>query len=233
LGNPACRFRVLPLRSWHGRYARIAGNSSVFHIHTVHGRLWPVILWATGEGLGTCVAIKCDAAAGLVAAVAGAKHHAGGGGGGAFLVNEFGQVLVPASDGGGRRYLVGELEGNLLFENPFGDEDVDLSECGGLRAGDPWDLPYVGLPFNLSSRSRIYFYQTNRDRGLAIYPPQQDTNLIEALRSVRRSGAARFIVNPAGLVLTKRPAGERWSPEEEWQPVFVGRINRRLWFEKE
>ena len=61
----------------------------------------------------------------------------------------------------------------------------------------------------------------------------QRSDLIEALRSIRRYGAVRFIVNPYGLVLTKRPPAGRWSAEELWEPVFVGKINLDLWFEKE
>ena len=36
-------------------------------------------------------------------AVASAKRFKGGSGGGAFVVNEYGQVIVPSSDGGGAR----------------------------------------------------------------------------------------------------------------------------------
>jgi hypothetical protein len=229
-----CRFNGCRPRIWHGRYSRILGDNSVFHLRHVDGRLWPVIQWDTEDGLAKCGATKCNAAGQLVNSVERAKREAGGTGAGSFIVNEFGQVIVPASDGGGRRYLVGELDGPLLFNNPFDEDDViDLSDCKRLARGDAWARPYVGVPYNLSGRSKIYFYQLDKDGGHSAYPPRQDTNLIAALRSIRRSGPVRFIVNPAGLVLTKRPSGQNWSPEEDWKPVFVGRIDRNVWFEKE
>ena len=47
------------------------------------------------------------------------KRTHGSGPNGPFYINEYGKVLVPASDGGGRRFLAGRLSGKLLFENLF------------------------------------------------------------------------------------------------------------------
>jgi hypothetical protein len=229
-----CCFTECGPKAWNGRYARIPGDSSVFHIRYLNGKWWPVIEWNTEEGLATCAALVCNAAKKLADAVTKAKLLAGGSGGGSFVINEFGQVLVPASDGSGRRYLIGCLEGCLLFENPLNPDDViDLGDNQRLKLGDPWNLPHIGVPYHLSGRSKIYFYQQDEKGGRSVYPPQQDQTLIHALRQLRRTGAVKFIVNPSGLVLTKCPTGERWSPEEHWQSFFVGRLNRKLWFEKE
>lgn len=228
------QFKACRPTSWHGRYARIPGDTSVFHLRSVNGRMWPVIEWSTEDGRGTCPAIRNPATEELADAVGRAKRHAGGDGGGSFLINEFGQVLVPASDGKGQRFLAGHLNGRLLFENPFDPDDViDLGDCSHLQPGDPWKLPYVGIPYNLNGRSQIYFYELNSDGGSPVFPPRQDQSLIQAFRRIRRTGAVRFIVNHAGLVLTKCPNGEQWSADESWQPVFVGQINRSLWFGKE
>ena len=229
-----CHFKSCAPTLWAGRYARIPGDSSVFHLRFAAGRMWPSIEWVTEEGTGTCSAVPCAAAEQLARAVENAKRAAGGSGGGAFVINEFGQVLVPASDGGRRRFLVGQLSGRLVFENPFNNgPPVDLGDAGDLQPGDPWTMPYIGFPYNLNGRSQIYFYRIDDDGGQSVYPPRQDAALIQALRCVRRTGAVRFIVNPAGLVLTKRPKGAQWSPEESWESVFVGRINVNLWFERE
>ena len=228
------QFKACRPTPWAGRYARIPGDNSVFHLRSVGGRLWPTMQWQTEEGIGTCAALPCSAAEQMAQAVEKAKHHAGGGGGGAFVINEFGQVLVPASDGGGRRFLAGQLEGRLLFENPFEpDTPIDLGDTSKSRSGDPWKLPYVGFPYNLNGRSQIYFYRIGEDGGQSVYPQQQDTTLIQSLRRIRRTGPVRFLVNPAGVVLTKRPEGEHWTPEESWEPVYVGRIDPSRWFEKE
>src|SRR5436309_6758045 len=95
-------------RPWEGRYARIPGDRSVFHVQTCGGRWCPVILWHREEELGTCAAIDSPAVRRLTEAVTAAKRQLGAAGGGSFQINEFGQVLVPASDNSGRRLLVGE-----------------------------------------------------------------------------------------------------------------------------
>ena len=64
------------------------------------------------------------------------------------------------------------------------------------------------------------------------YPPHQDQDLIEAIREVRHWGSVKFVVNPFGLVLTKRPERQQWD-EEKWDPVYVGRIDYQQWFAKE
>jgi hypothetical protein len=215
------------------RYARIPGDCTVFHLHHIGNRLWPVILWEA-DGRATCKAVECDAAAKLAASVDRAKRFAGGNGTGSFIINEFGQVLVPASDGSGRRYLAGRLTGCLLFENPFCPEElIDLGDDDRLQPGDPWKLPYLGMPYNLHRNSTIYFCKEDESGGRTTFPPRQDPGLIRAIRSIRPTGAVRFIVNHAGLVLTKCPPEGRSTPEESWQPVYVGSITPDLWFEKE
>jgi hypothetical protein len=221
-------------RQWHGRYARIPGDYSVFHLTHVAGRLWPVVYWDTEDGTGTCAACQCDTAEQLADGVSRAKRKAGGSGGGSFVINEYGQVLVPASDGSGRRFLAGHLQGRLLFENPFKEsESIDLGDCRHIQPGGPWKLPYVGFPFNLNRRSMIYYYHEGEEGGQSVYPRQQDIALVQSLRRIRRTGPVRFIVNPWGVVLTKRPVQDDWSPEESWKPFYVGKINIKMWFEKE
>lgn len=219
--------------AWNGRYARIPGDCTVFHLHHANGRLWPVVLWEL-DGRATCRAVESDAAVKLAESVSRAKRFAGGNGNGSFIVNEFGQVLVPASDGSGRRYLAGQWSGQLLFENPFLPEElIDLGDNENLQPGDPWKLPYVGVPYNLHRANKIYFYKQDEKGGRTTYPPRQDERLIRVLRTIRPTGAVRFIVNHAGLVLTKDPSASRLVSEDSWQSVYVGSIDPNLWFEKE
>jgi hypothetical protein len=228
------QFHACPPTPWSGRYARVMGNSSVFHLHHLGGRLWPVLLWHTDSGTATCAAIVSDTAIDLSDAVAQAKRHAGGQGGGSFLINEHGQVLVPSSNGDGKRFLAGRLHGLPLFENPFlPGEPIDLGHGEQLQSGDPWNRPYIGMQYHLHRNGKIYFYQQDEFGGRSIYPPQQDHDLIRAIRSVRPYGPVRLLVNPAGLVLTKVPLGSHTQSEDRWQPVFVDSINPNLWFEEE
>jgi hypothetical protein len=219
---------------WKGRYGRVMSNRAVFHLRYTDGRLWPVIEWETSDGVATCRAIDCPAIVELVAAVARAKRHVGGDGGGSFLINEYGKVLVPASDGGGQRLLAGRLTGPLLFENPLlPDKPINLGHDEILKNGDPWKLPYIGIPYHLHRRGRIYFYQQDETGGHCIYPPRQDLEWVRAIRNVRPYGPVRILVTPGGLVLTKIPSGLCTQSEDSWQPVFVGSINPSLWFEEE
>lgn len=228
------RFHASRPIPWKGRYGRVMGDRGVFHLRHTDGRLWPIIEWATSAGIAMCRAIDCPAIVELAASVARAKRHVGGDGGGSFLINEYGKVLVPASDGRGQRLLVGRLNGPLLFENPFlPDKPIDLGNGEILKNGDPWKLPYIGIPYHLHRGGRIYFYQHDWSGGRSIYPPQQDFELIRAIRNVRRYGPVRILVTPGGLVLTKLPSGIRPQSEDCWQPVFVGSINPNLWFEEE
>src|SRR5688572_28711399 len=75
-------FSTCSPRPWTGRYSRIPGDRSVFHIQTV-GRQWsPVILWHRDEGLGTCEAVDSPAVRRLTDAITSAKRQLGGSGGG-------------------------------------------------------------------------------------------------------------------------------------------------------
>jgi hypothetical protein len=218
---------------WHGRYSRVMGNSSVFHLRHIDGRFWPILVWETGGELALCRAVNCPAAVALADAVARAKRHAGGEGGGSFLIDEYGRVIVPASGGGGRRFLAGQLSGQLLFENPLlPDKPIDLGDDELFENGDPWKLPYIGIPYHLHRCGRIYFYQQDEHGGRVIYPPQQDVELIRSIRKLRPMGPVRIVVTPGGLVLTKIPSGFQAS-EDRWEAVFVGVVNFDTWFEKE
>jgi len=219
---------------WTGRYARIMGDSAVFHLRYTNGRLWPVLIWETNSEIVTCRAMDSVTTRELVAAVACAKRHAGGDGGGSFLINEYGKILVPASDGDGRRFLAGRIGVPLLFDNPMmPGTPIDLGDEGDCEIGDSWNLPYVGIPYHLHRNGRIYFYQYDEHGGRSIHPPQQDVELIQAIRNLRPYGPVRVLVTPGGLVLTKIPSGTHALREESWQTVFVGRVNFNLWFEEE
>ncbi len=185
--------------------------------------------WYKKEGRIFCHAVKCDEVEKLVEAINEAKSRLSGSMGGSFVINEHGQVIVPSAFGDGSRLLVGEIEGVLLFEDDNG-EIIDLSDDSNLEVGEPWLKPYIGMQYNLSIHSRIYYFDNEKGSD---YLPVQDENLIRKIRKVRRSGAVRFIVNPYGLVLTKIPEGEFSMGEDRWEPVYVGRINRDLWFRKE
>ena len=148
-------FSPINRRPWSGRYTRVAGDAAVFHVRHVDRDLRAVIEWNINGDRCMCVALHDPDVKQLVANVVQAKAAMGGLAGGSFQINEFGQVLVPASDGCGLRMLVGETRGSLRFDHPYEDRTFTLAESSGLTSGDAWQLPYVGMPFNLSRLGRV------------------------------------------------------------------------------
>jgi len=229
-------FKACDIKPWHGKYNRILGNTTTFKIKFSIEKqaFWPIVEWNNFEEILFCSA--CEASGGikdLVEAVNRAKTRISRIPGGAFVINEFGQVIVPSSRGDGKRLLVGEVDGVLLFKNPSDGSIIDLSDDTGLQNGDLWEKPYIGVKYNLNRGSNIYYYRYCSEQNKSEYLPKQDDELIKKLRKIRRSGAVRFIVNQNGLVLTKIPEGEYCRDEDKWVPVYVGRINYNLWFKKE
>jgi len=223
-------FKPSPQKKWLGRYGRIVGYTSTFKImNTFDYGFWPVLQWDYEKDRMVCTAVDCGEVEELVDAVNKAKVRLSSSKGGSFCINEFGQVIVPSGHGDGNRLLVGEVSGNLLFEDADG-EIIDMADDSSLYTGDRWEKPYVGMQYNLSRGSYIYYYD-NEDGS--IYPPVQDDDLVRKLRRVRRYGPVRFIVNSYGLVLTKVPEGEFSRENDSWVPVYVGRINKNRWFRKE
>lgn len=226
-------FTPFEIKAWRGRYGRVEGSGSVFIVKTVGGSKKLIITSIRDYTKTICEAQTLPAVNELIQAVIAGKRALGGDAGGSFLINEFGQVLVPASDGSGQRVIVGEINGTILFDDPLTGKHIDLSDCRKLMSGDAWNRPYVGIPYNLSKASHIYFWRVASSGSSSEYMPDDDDELVSKLRTIRRSGAVRFVVNPYGLVLTKRPKNQAWDREEEWEPVYVGNINPQCWFKKE
>lgn len=230
------RFAPLEPVQWRGRYARIPGKTTAFHLQYVKGKLWPIVLWRIGDDTAKCPAVASTSISNLVKSVARAKVLAGGrSGGGAFLIDEFGNVIVPACDAGGRKYLAGRWKGAIRFENPFDPrQPFDLAGEAFLQPGDPWKLPYVGMLYHLHRSDNIYFHQQDENGRRSIYPRLQDRDLIRSIRRIRPYGPVRLVVTHAGVVLTKAPVdGSSDWDEENWQPVYIGSIDPNLWFDKE
>ena len=123
------QFRACPLMPWTGRYARVMGDAPrcfTFPIPAaVSGPCWigrptPGLQHVARRSAPPpmSLSLRSRKPRGILVAVAPRS----------FLINEFGKVLVPASDGAGQRLLAGRLSGTLLFENPFlPEEPIDLS----------------------------------------------------------------------------------------------------------
>jgi hypothetical protein len=225
--NDPLIFQKCEPRIWHGRYDRIMGDSGIFHVRDHH----VVIEWEKNEETGYCTGDDTPAMRELVKSIISAKRRMGGNIGGGFIINEWGQVIVPAPSGDGTRMIVGSIKGKILFENPFADNvKIDLSRDDNLTCGDLWPRPYIGIPYNLSGSNKIYFNRSEEDGTTTEYLDSSDYSLKRKLRTVRESGGVRFVVNHHGIVLTKKL---RTPSSRYWIPVYVGRIDYKNWFNKE
>lgn len=225
-------FRALGPRLWNGRYARIPGDTTAFHVRMRDGVWWPYVDWVVGDELAECPMDDVSNASQLAEAVHHGKVALGGKRGGSFLINEFGHVLVPSPSGDGRIMVVGRWSGALKFHDRHrGTGLFNLADDVGLAPGTAWDRPYLGLPHHLSARGEIYFWEQDYGGAGKVTPPTQDHDLIQKLRLIRPSGPVRFVVGCGGLILTKVPVWRGGT--STWEARYVGRLNFGRWFPEE
>ncbi len=223
------RFHASSTSEWKGRYKRIQGSLSAFRVVSHAGQHVMLAYIQTVEGQVSCQALPCSDVKAMIEAINDVKWRYHGQPGGSFLINEFGQVLVPTRER--IRFCVGQCAGILRFLNLDTQRIFDLADDSQLETGDAWELPYVGMPYNLSKQNQLYFWDGWNDKKLL--PQVQDKDLIRKIRSIRRHGGVRILVNPYGLVATKAPVGEFDFDEDNWEPVYIGRIDYAKWFAKE
>lgn len=218
-------------KEWRGRYNRIFGNNdSVFHIILNEKKKgWVLSIYKTNESEKLeYIAEESNATIELIRKVNNLKRKWSRNAGGSFIINEFNQVIVPSSKRDVKRFLIGEFYGSILFKNPITGYNIDLDNDSEYECGDSWAMPYVGCQYLLTKSGEIGVWNETDDRKELQLVENQDYSLIEKLRSIRGKQGGRFIVNPHGIVLTKK--GIR---SDEWIPIYVGRIDYNKWFEKE
>jgi hypothetical protein len=180
----------------------------------------PAIKWDIDTGFIKCPAINSQDARELVGAVNSIKVNQTFQEGGSFVINEFGNVIVPFANTN-KKVCVGKVEGTLVFHNSLDSGYFCLNDDEHLKTGDLWDKPYIGIPYNYNPKEGVYF---EKDDGSLIKPVKQDPEFMRKIRSIR--GSPRFIVNPYGIALTKLEI--EWR---NWKPIYIGRIDYDKWFE--
>ena len=218
--------------TWYGRNKHFPGRGGTFYLeYNTEYSWWPCLFVENDEGCYYAWAIDQDNIRDLVKWINKAKAlMTPGSSGGSFLINEFGQVLVPSNDGDGRVMFIGDIDIHdslMLFFNPLSGAIIDLSYDLDLEFREYWDRPCVGMVYNLSQKNRLYYYSTYYLGSKYEEVPCQDENLIALIREIRPGGAVTFIVNPYGIVLTKK-LGDPIN-----RHTYIGRINYDLWFDKE
>ena len=205
---------------WNGFYARIPGKSPIFHARADGSADIEWSPWRSDESLKSTMVADAGVSE-MVEAINEAKSEKTGSRGGAFHINEYGQVLVPIAHSQDK-YLVGELTGYPEFVDPRSGRHFNLAVPHGAKAGEAWDLPYVGMPFKFNADGQVSRKRAIGDILEKESPLRHDSSLAAKLSKIRSTGG-RLIVNLHGVVLTKLD-GEK--------PVFVGEIDPNKWFTK-
>lgn len=220
---PDFQFQPIKGRLWKGRYRKPVGKEPTYHV-SAQGDV--NLIWYDDGLKAKCPVIVSSAVEKMAKAVNTIKREKAGQSGGSFVINEFGQVISPIMESRDR-YLVGECEGILYFENSMNKSEKTSLDGSGLKLGAEWKKPYIGMAYNLDQNNRICFRKEDGDGRTEVFPPKQDTELIKKLRTVREDGYIRFIVNQYGVVLTKKEING------VWKGIYVGKINYNKWFGKE
>ncbi len=221
-------FKFTPLAKpveWTGRYNRIPGKEPAFKVNVRNEPYAYWSPWKSDEWISSFFVPSASTEL-MGKSINKVKNGNAGRAGGSFHINEFGQVIVPVY-GSYKRFWVGNVSGVPLFDDPrTSGAEFSLFPPEDTPSGFSWDLPYVGMKFNLDGRQSIYFQTENEDVKSKIRLAKPPKTLIKRIASIRGEGTpVRFIVNLHGAVITKK--------EPDWEPVFVGFIDRSNWFPKE
>ena len=215
-----------PPRLWTGRYARIPGKQTAFHVSS-EGVLTAEWTDHEEDEILTGRILDTPETQALGKALNETKSSHAGSPGGSFLINEYGEIICPIA-GGSQRYYVGQLRGEITVQNPVSGGTLTLAPPRETTPGTRWRGPYVGMPFNLSGDDRIYFKHESDDMIQKIWLDRPNAALVSSLRQVRPAGGLRFIVNPHGAVFTKAP-----DSLGNWSPVFISYIDPSNWYPRE
>ena len=152
-GKMVFQFHTSGIQEWAGRYDRISGRLSVFKVVHSGGRQVVQAYIQTSEGKTICEALQSQAVEKMIATINMVKRHHNCQPGGSFLLNEYGQVLVPTQTG--QRFCVGQTTGIMLMRNLDTQEIVDLSDDTGLTTVTPGRC-HMWEPFIISTVEAIF-----------------------------------------------------------------------------
>lgn len=150
-------FRALPRPTpWQGYYGRTPGHPYAFHLRARNlGKFWPHADWTVaGKHLEIPFVLAPNqpydvAPRDLTVAVNDVtKRNTPGLFDRAFLVNEFGNVLMPSRDS--LQILhVGQWSGPIWMEDAYSpaSDPIELYGVEGVAFGDQWKRPYVGSSY--------------------------------------------------------------------------------------
>jgi hypothetical protein len=146
---------------------------------------------------------------------------------GAFLITEFGNVLVPSRDSS-QIFHVGDWKGTIWLEDAYhpDGEPIELYGVEGLRTGDTWKRPYIGSSYNTSVAGNKVLLTVRNGRGTLGVPGYFEDEVLPLLRRVHWDSKIQFLVTHGGLLLTRVALSARGEPEP---PVYCGTVDLDRW----
>lgn len=158
----------------------------------------------------------------LVAMVQACKHHFGESPAGVFYINEYGHVLVKAAD---KTWYSGHYHELLEFE--FEGRTIGPKPAPGLKAGDRWNGPHVGINYKLAADGRdIYFRRPTRPgvlRKEVLSDYVDPAPVLRLARPVKLQGG-RLYLNEARALFTPIPDGGNVAY------TYLGSVEPHEWF---
>jgi hypothetical protein len=145
---------------------------------------------------------------------------------GAFIITEFGNVLVPTRDAS-QVFHVGDWKGTIWLQDAHhpGGEPIELYSSIGLRTGDTWKHPYVGASYNTIVAGNKILLTSYRAKATTSVPGYFEEAVLPLLRQVHWDLKMQFLVTFDGLLLTRAAL----SPGVPEPPVYCGRIDLERW----
>lgn len=148
-------------------------------------------------------------------------------GGGAFYINEYHDVLVPDGQGGSC-FWAGNYEETLVFSE--GALVVGPDAPPGLKPGDLWPGPHVGIPYVLNAGATDIRYEKidGRRRETVLLSDFHSSGDVKALtqrigRIKGTSGGRIFINERAEMFAPVGLAGD-------WSYLYLGGLDEDVWF---
>lgn len=161
----------------------------------------------------------------LVKMVNAVKDEIAGSPGGAFYINEFEQVIVPAD---GDYYFAGMYRQHLQFE--FDGSIIGPTAPSGVKPGDNWPGPHVGIPYVLTAERTDIRYEwesrpnvIRRELLSAAVGSAEAATLAKRLGGYKRGGGRIYI----------NEAREFFAPVEDarrWSYLYLGKLGNDQWF---
>jgi hypothetical protein len=162
----------------------------------------------------------------LVEMVNDVKIECNGAPGGAFYINEFLDVLVPTTTG--ECYFAGTYQRLLEFD--LDGETIGPRAREGLRPGEPWPGPHVGIRYKLNAGGNDISYERPSGPNRVITERLSDVHGAAAASRLARRIAV--VKGESGGRIYLNECGEFFAPpsarHDEY--TYLGALDDDLWF---